>query len=44
MKTLSFNSPFELATWIKSNISCELEQEKLMLQGIRNSYTITVPK
>jgi hypothetical protein len=42
MKTLVFKNAFELAKWIKSNITNELEQEQIMLKGIRNNYTITL--
>lgn len=42
MKTLIFKNAFELAKWIKSNIVNELQQEQLMLKGIRNNYTITI--
>jgi hypothetical protein len=40
MKTYSFKNAFELSKWINSNIKNELQQEQLMLQGIRNNYTI----
>lgn len=42
MKTLYFENAIALATWINANIVCPLKQEKLMLQGIRNNYTISV--
>lgn len=41
MKQIIFKNAFELATWIKTNIVNELEQEQLMLKGIRNNYTLT---
>lgn len=42
MKKLTFKNAFELATWIKSNILDKLQQEQLMLQGVRNNYKITI--
>ena len=42
MKKLTFKNAFELAKWIKSNISDELQQEQVMLKGVRNNYTITI--
>jgi hypothetical protein len=36
----TFNNAIELAKWINANISNPLRQEQLMLQGIRNNYTI----
>lgn len=42
MKRLTFKNAFELAKWIKNNISDELQQEQIMLNGVRNNYTITV--
>ena len=41
MKQIIFKNAFELATWIKANVANELEQEQLMLKGIRNNYTLT---
>jgi hypothetical protein len=42
MKTYSFKNALELAKFIKANIKDELEQEQLMLKGVRNNYTITL--
>jgi hypothetical protein len=42
MKRLTFKNAFELATWIKNNISDELQQEQIMLNGVRNNYTIII--
>jgi hypothetical protein len=39
---LVFTNAMELAKWIKANIVDELKQEQLMLQGVRNNYTIHV--
>ena len=52
MKRLAFDTAIELATWITSNITDLLEQEKLMFQGVRakeykqneGKYVIYVPK
>lgn len=38
----SFANVSALAKWITENISDAHKQEKLMVEGIRNSYTITV--
>lgn len=40
--TKTFNNAYELAIWIKANISDAFRQEQLMLQGVRNNYTITI--
>lgn len=38
----SFKNALELAKWINTNISCPFKQEKLMIQGIKNNYTINI--
>ena len=38
----TFANVVALAKWITENISDAQKQEKLMSEGIRNSYTITV--
>jgi hypothetical protein len=42
MKKIAFKNAFELAKWIKNNISDELQQEQIMLNGVRNNYTIII--
>jgi hypothetical protein len=37
----TFKNAFELAAWIKANIKDD-QQEFLMLEGVRNSYTIRI--
>ena len=39
---MKFNNAFELAKWIKTNIVCPMEQERKMLEGVRNNYSITL--
>ncbi len=39
---ITFNNAIELAKWINSNITCQLKQEQLMQQGIKNNYTISI--
>lgn len=38
----TFANVVALAKWINDNIADEHKQEKLMREGIRNAYTITV--
>jgi hypothetical protein len=38
----TFANVVALAKWITDNISDEQKQQKLMREGIRNAYTITV--
>jgi hypothetical protein len=42
MKKLTFKNAFELATWIKNNIYDELQKEQIMLNVVRNNYTIII--
>jgi len=39
---LKFKDAIALADWIANNIEDQRKQEKLMLQGVRNQYTIEV--
>lgn len=48
VKTFTFSTAYELANWINQNISNELRQEQLMIEGcdyhkvIKTHYQITV--
>jgi hypothetical protein len=39
---LSFTNAIALADWIAKNVHDQHKQERLMLQGVRNQYTIEV--
>jgi len=42
MRKLTFANAYQLASWINNNIVDIILQENLMLEGIRNKYTIYV--